>query len=99
MISGGPNSVNDEDAPIYDPDIFNLELPILGICYGMQLINVHYGGTVGKKGVREDGQFTISVETGEDNMFYILIVYSVLKHPLTLITYCIVVPIEFIIAK
>ncbi len=64
IISGGPNSVNNSDAPSYDPDLFSLGLPVLGICYGMQLINTHYGGSVGVCGVREDGQFPVTINTG-----------------------------------
>ncbi len=63
IISGGPQSVFGEGAPKYDPALFTLEQPILGICYGMQLLNFANGGTVVTKSIREDGQYSISVET------------------------------------
>ncbi len=63
IISGGPESVYADSAPKYDPALFELNVPILGICYGMQLMNYVFGGTVERKDIREDGLRTISVQT------------------------------------
>src|SRR3972149_10284990 len=54
IISGGPNSIYETDAIKCDEKIFNLGIPILGICYGFQLINFMMGGKVGKKIVKEN---------------------------------------------
>ena len=64
IVSGGPQSVNDPNAPKYDPAIFALGKPLLGICYGLQLLNHALGGTVvsAKGGQREDGAFEIGLD-------------------------------------
>jgi GMP synthase (glutamine-hydrolysing) len=48
ILSGGPKSVHVEGAPSLDPAIYDLGIPILGICYGVQLIAQQLGGTVGR---------------------------------------------------
>ena len=44
VMSGGPASVYDDDAPVSDPRIFDLDIPVLGICYGAQLMTRQLGG-------------------------------------------------------
>jgi GMP synthase (glutamine-hydrolysing) len=61
ILSGGPNSVYDENSFRCDERIFELGLPVLGICYGMQLMAVHFGGKVEKAKNREYGKAAISV--------------------------------------
>lgn len=62
ILSGGPESVYSPSAPAFDKKLFELGTPILGICYGMQLINSVMGGTVQKKDRREDGSCVIVVD-------------------------------------
>ena len=62
VLSGGPASVYDEDAPISDPGIFELGVPILGICYGAQLMMQQLGGRVEKAEKREFGKAELNIE-------------------------------------
>ena len=55
ILSGGPKSVYDEGAPAVEEALFELGVPVLGICYGMQLLNRHFGGHVVPAGKREYG--------------------------------------------
>jgi len=61
ILSGGPNSVYDEGAPSADPGIVDLGIPVLGICYGMQLLAQLSGGDVRLHGEREYGRAEIEV--------------------------------------
>ncbi|MCX5869375.1 MAG: glutamine-hydrolyzing GMP synthase [Deltaproteobacteria bacterium] len=62
ILSGGPASVYDSDAPLSDPALFELGLPILGICYGAQLMIQQLGGKVEKAEKREFGKADLSVQ-------------------------------------
>ena len=59
ILSGGPASVHVEDAPRLDPGIYRLGIPILGICYGCQLIAHQLGGIVGRNARGEYGRTTL----------------------------------------
>jgi GMP synthase (glutamine-hydrolysing) len=61
ILSGGPASVYGKGAPQPDPDIFKLGIPILGICYGMQLMGHHLGGKVENSQRREYGATLLKV--------------------------------------
>jgi GMP synthase (glutamine-hydrolysing) len=62
ILSGGPKSVNVEGAPMLDPAIFDLGIPVLGICYGHQLIARQLGGEVSRGGRGEYGRATLTRE-------------------------------------
>ena len=64
ILSGGPASVYDQDAPHVDPQIFSLGIPVLGICYGMQLMAHHLGGQVEFSARREYGAAVLHVMNG-----------------------------------
>jgi len=66
ILSGGPDSVFAEGAPSIDPGIFDLGVPVLGICYGMQLMSATLGGKVEPGEKREYGKTMLSVEPGNE---------------------------------
>jgi len=63
IVSGGPGSVSSENSPNWDQSVLTCGIPILGICYGLQLINRDLGGEVALTTGREDGQCIIQVDT------------------------------------
>jgi GMP synthase (glutamine-hydrolysing) len=65
ILSGGPKSVHVEGAPQLDPDIFRLDVPTLGICYGAQLIAQQLGGEVARGGRGEYGRTPLRVTGGD----------------------------------
>ncbi|GAB6182885.1 glutamine-hydrolyzing GMP synthase [Thermodesulfovibrio hydrogeniphilus] len=66
ILSGGPASVFEEGSPKIDKEIFALGIPILGICYGMQLITYLLGGKVSKAEKREYGKAILKIDDFED---------------------------------
>jgi GMP synthase (glutamine-hydrolysing) len=65
ILSGGPASVYADGAPAIDPELYELGVPVLGICYGMQLMAQDLGGTVEPTGVSEFGRTDVEVQEGE----------------------------------
>lgn len=63
IISGSPASSHAETAPLPDPKLWDSQLPLLGICYGMQSMAVAGGGKTAKNAIREDGRVTTQVDT------------------------------------
>lgn len=68
ILSGGPSSVNAPDAPKIDNKIFEAGIPVLGICYGMQLICNELGGKVARPAKREYGHAMFYLD-GENSLF------------------------------
>lgn len=63
ILTGGPNSCYEEGAPTYTKDLFELGIPVLGLCYGAQLMQHILGGKVEKAPVREYGKTEVHVDT------------------------------------
>ncbi len=63
ILSGGPNSVYDDGAPHITKDLYNLGIPVLGICYGMQITQLLFDGKVSPSDKREYGKSTLTINT------------------------------------
>jgi len=66
ILTGGPESVHAENSPACDPRIFTMGVPVLGICYGMQLMAQHFGGSVTGGRVREYGRSQLKIIDNDD---------------------------------
>lgn len=69
ILSGGPSSVYAEDAPLPDPAIFKLGLPILGVCYGLQILAQFLGGKVEPGAKREYGKGNLTIKDAACPLF------------------------------
>src|SRR6202521_1085112 len=65
VLSGGPDSVHDRGAPRCDPGVFELGVPVLGVCYGMQLMSHLLGGEVRRSDRREYGPAQFEPRDGQ----------------------------------
>lgn len=66
ILSGGPSSVYDDNAPQSDPEIWNLGIPVLGVCYGMQLMCKQLGGVVERAERGEYGKASLRIDDPTD---------------------------------
>ncbi len=69
ILSGGPKSVYSPDAPAVDPELFDLDVPVLGICYGQQAMAQALGGDVARTGVAEFGKTDLDVGEPASTLF------------------------------
>jgi GMP synthase (glutamine-hydrolysing) len=69
ILSGGPSSVYDADAPAADPQLLDLDAPMLGICYGLHFIVHHMGGKVRTAPKREYGHADVAIEDRSSKLF------------------------------
>jgi GMP synthase (glutamine-hydrolysing) len=69
ILSGGPSSVYDKDAPLADKSVFELGIPVLGICYGLQFMVYALGGKVRPAAKREYGHAKVEIQHPDSQLF------------------------------
>jgi GMP synthase (glutamine-hydrolysing) len=69
ILSGGPSSVYDKDAPLADKSVFDLGIPVLGICYGLQFMVYALGGKVRPAAKREYGHAKVEIQESNSQLF------------------------------
>jgi GMP synthase (glutamine-hydrolysing) len=69
ILSGGPSSVYDKDAPLADKSVFDLGVPVLGICYGLQFMVYALGGKVRPAEKREYGHAKVEIQHSDSQLF------------------------------
>ena len=69
ILSGGPSSVYDNDAPLADKNVFELGIPVLGICYGLQFMVYALGGKVRPAAKREYGHAQVEIQESDSLLF------------------------------
>lgn len=69
ILTGGPNSCYEEDSPTYTKELFELGIPVLGLCYGAQLMMHVLGGKVERAAVREYGKTEVSIDNQKSKVF------------------------------
>jgi GMP synthase (glutamine-hydrolysing) len=69
ILSGGPSSVYDKDAPLADKSVFELGIPVLGICYGLQFMVYALGGKVRPAAKREYGHAKVEIQHSDSQLF------------------------------
>jgi GMP synthase (glutamine-hydrolysing) len=70
ILSGGPSSVYDKDAPLADKSVFDLGIPVLGICYGLQFMVYALGGKVRPAAKREYGHAKVEIQETDSQLFH-----------------------------
>ncbi|MEO2240252.1 glutamine-hydrolyzing GMP synthase [Dorea sp. YH-dor226] len=69
ILTGGPNSCYEADSPTYKKELFELGIPVLGLCYGAQLMMHVLGGKVARAGVREYGKTEVLIDKTDSRVF------------------------------